>query len=184
MFRVLCIAVGAVWFIMESRQSLEHRGDAATAEHSSTLVIRLGYLAGIAGALLVARFVPSSSWHVQWLRWVGFALLVAGVSLRLWCFHVLGRYFTFIVQTSSDQPVITSGPYRVVRHPGYAALIIGFVGIGFLFANWLSLIVLVAGVTTGLVYRIMMEERALNQTLGARYASYAATHKRLIPFVW
>ena len=48
-------------------------------------------------------------------------------------------------------------------------------------SRWLLLTVAVAG---GLVFRIRVEERALMQNLGADYRSYAATHKRLVPFVW
>ena len=51
-------------------------------------------------------------------------------------------------------------------------------------ANWLSVPVLAAAVTAGLVYRIRVEERALLRDLGDRYATYAASHKRLVPFVW
>jgi protein-S-isoprenylcysteine O-methyltransferase Ste14 len=51
-------------------------------------------------------------------------------------------------------------------------------------ANWWSLIVLTAAVAFGIVFRIQVEERALPQALGDDYRQYAATHKRLVPFIW
>jgi protein-S-isoprenylcysteine O-methyltransferase Ste14 len=80
--------------------------------------------------------------------------------------------------------VITDGPYRFVRHPGYAAILVAVSGIGLLVGNWLSLLCLVVAFASGLVYRIRVEERALLADLGDSYRNYAATHKRLVPFVW
>jgi hypothetical protein len=50
-------------------------------------------------------------------------------------------------------------------------------------ANWLSLVTLAAAVVCGLAYRIRVDERALLQDLGEDYRNYAATHKRLVPFI-
>jgi protein-S-isoprenylcysteine O-methyltransferase Ste14 len=77
-----------------------------------------------------------------------------------------------------------TGPYRLIRHPSYAGLLAAFVGFGFMLGDWWSLLALTAATACGVVRRIMVEERALTGALGARYADYAATHKRLIPFVW
>jgi protein-S-isoprenylcysteine O-methyltransferase Ste14 len=86
--------------------------------------------------------------------------------------------------TSADQPVITSGPYRFVRHPSYAGIVLVLTGIGITYGNWLSLAALALVPLIGFVYRIHVEEAALAATLGSRYTSYAAGRKRLIPFVW
>ena len=118
------------------------------------------------------------------VAWVALVLLWCGVALRLWSFRTLGRYFTFTVQTSADQPVITDGPYRVVRHPSYAGILLAVMGIGLFIGNWLSFAILTAFVTCGVVFRIRVEERALLQELGEPYRAYAAAHKRLVPFVW
>jgi Phospholipid methyltransferase len=74
---------------------------------------------------------------------VGMVMLVGGVALRLWSFRVLGRYFTFTVKVSPDQPVVTAGPYRLLRHPGYAGGLLATAGIGVLWGNWVSLAVIV-----------------------------------------
>jgi protein-S-isoprenylcysteine O-methyltransferase Ste14 len=107
-----------------------------------------------------------------------------GVALRLWSFHTLGRYFTFTVQTSTDQPVITAGPYRVIRHPSYAAILVAYFGVALLVGNWWFLLGSMAGLTIGVLNRIRVEDRALAADLGPAYQSYAVTHKRLVPFIW
>jgi protein-S-isoprenylcysteine O-methyltransferase Ste14 len=72
----------------------------------------------------------------------------------------------------------------VIRHPSYAGILLAVVGLGFYLGNWLSLIVLVTAITVAIVYRIRVEERALVGELGDAYRVYAATHKRLVPYVW
>jgi protein-S-isoprenylcysteine O-methyltransferase Ste14 len=86
--------------------------------------------------------------------------------------------------TSADQPVISTGPYRVLRHPSYAGVLLTLAGIGLALGNWLSLAALVVFPAIGFVYRIRVEEAALSSTLGASYATYASTRRRIIPFVW
>lgn len=114
----------------------------------------------------------------------GLVLMAAGITLRLWSFQTLGRYFTFSVRVSPDQPVVTSGPYRLVRHPGYAGGILGTFGIGIIWGNWISLAALCLFTVAMIIWRVRTEERALLAALGDRYRRYAATHKRLIPLIW
>ena len=117
--------------------------------------------------------------------WIGLGLLWCGIGLRFWSFRTLGRYFTVVVQTSSEQPVISDGPYGVIRHPSYAGLLLAVIGVGLCIGNWWSLICVTVAMTAALVFRIHVEEQALLRDLGEDYRRYAATHKkRLIPFLW
>jgi protein-S-isoprenylcysteine O-methyltransferase Ste14 len=183
--RWIVLATAVVWVALELRQSLTHRPEGVKTNWGSEVLFRIIVLAGA----LVAGVLPGVA---QWATirpaavgdWIGLLLFWAGISLRFWSIRTLGRYFTVIVQTSSDQPVITDGPYRVIRHPSYAALILIVVGVGLFIGNWLSLVSLAAAMTGGLVFRIRVEERALLKNLGDGYRDYAATHKRLVPMIW
>jgi protein-S-isoprenylcysteine O-methyltransferase Ste14 len=115
---------------------------------------------------------------------IGMVMLVTGVALRIWSFQALGRYFTFTVTVSPDQPVIAAGPYRLLRHPGYAGGVLATMGIGVMWGNWLSLATLTVLLLVFVIWRIRTEENALLATLGGRYRTYAAQHKRLVPLVW
>ena len=114
----------------------------------------------------------------------GIVLLAAGSLLRWTCFRILGEYFTAAVTVRAGQPVIETGPYRWIRHPGYTAGFIMFLGIGLAFGNWLSLAIFALEI--GIVYsrRISAEEKALLDTLGEPYRAYMARTKRFIPFVY
>ena len=92
----------------------------------------------------------------------------------------LGYYFTGRVMVSADQPVITAGPYRVLRHPSYTGFLLACAGVGLAAANWVALAVMVLPLAV-FFWRIHAEETALLATLGERYRAYAAQHKRLVP---
>jgi len=115
---------------------------------------------------------------------VGFVIVLAGLVLRGWSIKTLGAYFTGSVAVSSDQPVITAGPYRVLRHPSYTGLLLIMTGVGLASANWVGAAGMAVLTLAGLLWRIQAEERALLVTLGAPYRAYAAHHKRLVPLVW
>jgi protein-S-isoprenylcysteine O-methyltransferase Ste14 len=183
--RWILVGTAAIWVALELRQSITYRPEGVKANRRSEVLFRLivGVGALTAGMLsAVAQRATIRPGAVA--AWIGLILFWGGISLRLWSFHTLGRYFTFTVQTSSDQPVIADGPYRVIRHPSYAGLLLVFTALGLFIGNWLSLVCLIVAVGGGLVFRIRVEERALMQNLGDDYRDYAATHKRLVPFIW
>ena len=115
---------------------------------------------------------------------VGIVLLIAGAALRWASFWALGDYFTFTVNVSADQKVVTKGPYRVLRHPGYTGGLLALVGIGVIYANWVTLAGWILPCLVIIIWRIRIEEAALLKTTGAGYQAYAAHHKRLVPHVW
>lgn len=183
--RALSFAVIVVWAFVELRQSIRTRPEATLAPGGSRRPLAYAYVVGILAAVACEHNLHGLKIHpTELTTWGGLVIMTLGVALRVWCFRTLGRYFTFTVQTSQDQPVIMTGPYRLLRHPSYAALLLIFIGLGLVYDNWGSLVVLTAAVASGLIVRIRAEERALVKDLGAKYQAFAATRKRLIPFVW
>ncbi len=175
----------ALMVIVEATTALHRRPDAEHHDAGSRLAIALGIGGGILGLVLSERI---GGWSVIRPPVVAFALgealCVAGAGLRAWAMHSLGALFTRTVRTSPDQPVIDSGPYRLVRHPSYTALLMFLIGAGLVVGNWVGLVAIAAGSALGLGYRIRVEEAALTAALGERYRAYAAPRKRLIPGVW
>ena len=110
-------------------------------------------------------------------------MILFGSLLRRYCFRTLGEYFAGDVKARADQPVISSGPYRLVRHPSYSAGMMMFIGIGLALGSWLSLAILTIATVATYTYRVMIEERALVDTIGEPYRCYMKTRKRFIPYV-
>lgn len=182
---VLFVGTLAVWVAIEIPRALNRRPDAKQADRGSLLLVRLcGVVGGVTAALAVARVPAAAIPGAAVAFGIGLAITWAGIGLRWWSFRTLGRYFTFTVMTSADQPVVTTGPYRFVRHPSYVGILLILIGIGAMYGNWLSLAALALLPLIGLVHRIHVEEAALSATLGDAYTSYASGRKRLVPFVW
>ena len=180
--RWLLIASAVVWLLVELWESTNRRPEATTSDRGSRMYIRVAVIVGVVGAVLLTRNVSSGRISPD-VAWVGLVVFWCGIALRFSSFRALGRYFTFKVQTSVDQPVITSGPYRFVRHPSYAAVLLMVMGVGLFLGSWWSVAWLTASVFCGLLFRIRVEERALLLQLGDRYVTYAADHKRLVPLI-
>ena len=181
--RGLLLVSGVLWLVAELRESTNRRPEATKSDGGSRQYIRVATVVGVLGAVVLTRNVSSGRIGPE-VAWGGLAVFWCGIALRFWSFRALGRYFTFTVQTSADQPVITGGPYRFVRHPSYAAVLLMVMGVGLFLGSWWSFAWLTTSVFCGLLFRIRVEERALLLQLGDRYDSYAADHKRLVPFIW
>ncbi len=122
--------------------------------------------------------------HRKFFLFAGVALLIAGGLLRRHCFRMLGKHFTYAVQVLANQPVVSSGAYRLVRHPSYLAGMLMFAGWGVALTNWVSVALLVVGPALFYARRILVEERALVATIGEPYEHYMRRTKRLIPYVY
>ncbi len=114
---------------------------------------------------------------------VGVALIFLGSLLRRYCWRTLGQYFTGDVRARPDQPVIRAGPYRLVRHPSYTAGMMMFIGIGLALGSWFSFALLTIATIATYGYRVVIEERALLDTIGEAYRSYTRETKRFIPYI-
>jgi protein-S-isoprenylcysteine O-methyltransferase len=116
--------------------------------------------------------------------WIGVAVVVAGLALRLWSQAVLGRYYTSTLRHAADQPVLAAGPYRLLRHPGYGGMLLAWLGAGLATANWAATLALALLMVVAYAYRIAAEEAMLLGAFGERYKEYMARTWRLAPYVY
>ena len=108
----------------------------------------------------------------------------AALAVVVWAMAV-NRFFSPVVRIQTDRGhhLITSGPYRYVRHPGYAGALLLFLGGGLTLGSWLALLLNLAMIPA-MIRRTVIEDRCLWQELDG-YAPYAETVRyRLIPGVW
>ncbi len=185
----LFLIVVIAFFGMEIIQFFRQRGWRNDATRISTPVLWFGVGAWTVIATVMlhrgSQIAPGASMgNGAGVFSVGMVLLVAGAALRWASFWALGQYFTFTVDVSSDQQVVQTGPYRVLRHPGYAGGLLAMIGIAVIYANWVGLAGFVIPCLIIIIWRIRIEETALLHTAGDPYRAYAAHHKRLLPLIW
>ena len=118
----------------------------------------------------------------SWIRWMAIVPTVLGIGIELSTQVYLGRNYSTLLNISEEQTLVTTGPYRYVRHPMYTALVTVGIGLTLLSANlyfglpFIALIVVV-------VFRIRKEEEVMNETFGEEYIEYKKRTKRFIPYI-
>lgn len=143
------------------------------------------------GGPLLAAFALYMIWPplMQWaqfslsseVRWIGFALGIVSVCMLRWIHRHLSRNFTGTVQIRPGGHVVTTGPYKYVRHPMYIAFLTLGTGILLLTSNWflgggLLLIFLIV-----IVVRTPIEEHALEKQYGDAYRAYKKRTGAMFP---
>jgi protein-S-isoprenylcysteine O-methyltransferase Ste14 len=136
------------------------------------------YLGGVALGFVLEAALPSASLPAA-LQWgVGGALIVAGVGFARAFFRALVGAGTTVSPFSASSALVTTGPYRFSRNPGYLGMALVFAGISLMSGALWSLAALVptlALVEFGVIRR---EERYLERTFGAEYREYKARTRR------
>lgn len=120
-----------------------------------------------------------------WLQWTSMAALAGAYALCLWAMHV-NRFFSSIVRIQNDrgQVVVSTGPYAVIRHPGYLAGIVVMVASGLALGSWIAAGILMIFSLPFLAYRVVSEDRVLRAELPG-YGDYAERVRwRLLPGLW
>jgi protein-S-isoprenylcysteine O-methyltransferase Ste14 len=134
------------------------------------------------GLAFVVANVAASRTHA--LEVAGAVVMCLGLATRVWAVVALGRSFRTTVEVDPGQAVVTSGPYRWVRHPAYTGLLLIVAGYGLALGGWLAFLACLALPLPAILQRIRIEEAELNRVLGDTYRSYQATTARLVPRVW
>jgi protein-S-isoprenylcysteine O-methyltransferase Ste14 len=114
------------------------------------------------------------------LRWAGAVTAALFLVMLVWVHHFLGREWSIDVIVLREHKLVTSGPYRWVRHPMYTALNGLFIGLVLLSANWLlGLYTLLT--LAFMVRRVPLEEGMLLEQFGDEYRRYMARTRRWLP---
>jgi protein-S-isoprenylcysteine O-methyltransferase Ste14 len=137
--------------------------------------------------LLAALDVGRFGWSAPmpaWVTLIGALLFLAGQVLFIWA-KVVNRFFSSVVRIQTDRGhrVCSDGPYRYVRHPGYAAGLTFGVATPLVLGSWWALLpaILAAGL---LIWRTDREDQFLQRELPG-YAEFTHTTRyRLLPGVW
>jgi protein-S-isoprenylcysteine O-methyltransferase Ste14 len=140
---------------------------------------------GLLGAWLPAYSDRKNFWTLDGdtIRWLGVVLFIAGGTLRLWPVFVLGHRFSGLVAIQPGHSLMTTGIYRVIRHPSYLGLLVNSLGWALTFRSGAG-ILLTAVTFVPLVARIRAEEALLRSQFGAEYDDYRGRTARLIPGLW
>lgn len=147
-------------------------------------LIQPGFILAVFGAPLEYLFLPAVLPRLLWMQLLGLLLIVAGVFLLSWARRVIRGQFSGHMRIQEDHQLIQSGPYRLVRHPGYLGYVLIVVGMALGFSSWIATASMILLLLPGLIYRMRVEEKMLLEAFGKAYQQYARRTKRLLPWIW
>jgi protein-S-isoprenylcysteine O-methyltransferase Ste14 len=137
--------------------------------------------------LIVAALDKRFEWSTApalWVQITALVLLTLGTLLGHWA-SFANRFFSAVVRIQTDRghQVVDTGPYRFVRHPGYAGLVISAVGVPLLMGSYWAFIPIVLNLIA-LVIRTALEDRTLRDELPGYEEYTQRTRYRLVPPIW
>ncbi len=164
----------------KQRGKMARRGDGAGFLVPQA-IITLATLGWLLTYLIAPQWIAWSQVELpQWMRFGGAGLGVAAIGLFVWMFKHLGANVTATAQTRPDAQLVTTGPYRWIRHPMYAFGLIWFLAIVVLTASWFIAVTSAAGFSF-LLIRCRREEANLIEKFGDEYRAYMQRTDRFIP---
>ena len=168
--------------LVERGQFLQHQNPEPWDKTLSPLLGLFGGLVPIAAGL-DARFGPSAQFDL-WVKILAIIVILTGHALGSYAL-IANRFFSGMVRIQSERGhhVIDTGPYRWVRHPGYAGALMTYPVVPLLLDSWWAFIPEVLAIAI-IIIRTKLEDRALQEKLEG-YREYARRVRyRLIPGVW
>jgi protein-S-isoprenylcysteine O-methyltransferase Ste14 len=144
---------------------------------------------GVGAMLGLLVFMINPSWMAwssvrlpEWVRWTGVALGALAGGLLIWTLRSLGPNLTDTVVTRRNHTLVTTGPYRWVRHPFYDAVGLAALANSLTAANWFLFVAGSLAVIL-LIVRSATEERHLAARFGDAYRAYMERTGRFVPRV-
>ena len=178
------IALAVALFVL-SGAALFSQGNLSPGEREDRgnrwVIVAFG-LIGVLAGYLPAYTDRKGLWTLDGdtIRWLGVALFAGGGALRIWPVFVLGRRFSGLVAIQPGHTLVTSGVYRVIRHPSYLGLLVNSLGWALAFRSGIG-VLLTALLIPPLLARIHAEERLLRTQFSDEYDAYCRRTSRLIP---
>ncbi|MGE5624491.1 MAG: methyltransferase family protein [Bacillota bacterium] len=180
----------ALWVIWESYWI----GTAWTTKRATAKEPLLSRIPIVIGIVLAASLLLAPFWFGGLVNEIivpqgdatyfgGLLVTLGGIGFAFWARFALGRNWSGRVTIKEDHELVTTGPYRFVRHPIYTGALLAFTGttlafgrVGGLFAFAIMLAIFLR--------KISLEEKMLNAHFGERYAEYSRRTKSIIPLIW
>lgn len=188
-FRLIVIGV----FLTNLSITLYHRlqarktGEKISRAEEGKVILSLRAIGGLGLWLALLAYVifpGSMAWSMlslpSPLRWMGAGIAILNVPLLSWVMHSLGKNITDTVFIRANHTLVTTGPYRWVRHPFYVVLFGSFIALSLVSANWfLGLMTLLFFFV--LIKRTDREEAKLIERFGDAYRQYMQRTGRFLP---
>lgn len=185
---VILVVVFGISAYFRTRARNEGEVISRVQEGRLVLILRLVFALPLLAVLLLNIFYPRA------LGWAKFslpsgirigALIVAVFCIVLlwWVFRSIGNNVSETVLVKEEGDLVTSGPYRYVRHPLYASALLFLLSLSLVFGDWIILGYSLAGILAFRLLVIPAEEEQLLESFGEEYECYQSRTGALLPWI-
>ncbi len=161
---------------------------ATVKQRKEGIVSKLAGLLGMAGFISMVAYVVNPNWLAigsltfpSWLRWAGVGIAILGFALLQWAQVTLANSWSDTPRMMKEQSLITSGPYRLIRHPIYTAFLLILGSTLFISSNWVIGLCWAGMTIMEIASRIGFEESLMIEYFGDQYREYVKKTGRLFP---
>ena len=174
------IGLSIFWSIAEQKKAPSQSAETPESRRRHQLLLNLALLlVFLPFPGLTQSFLPRTLASAV----AGLSVQAASVLFYFWAWRNLGRWWSGAVRIREGQRIVRSGPYRVLRHPMYTAMMGMYAGSAIVSGRYLGLI----GVAVAAIAywrKIQMEERVLQEAFGEAYGTYRKETSALIPWIF
>ncbi len=184
-FKIIIIIIGSIsiWLTQPIFSLEETQKNKSTDKFSVILIILMSYISLLC-PIIIWVLNNNDKYSFTFLTILGIILLTIGILLRAWAVRKLGVYFTPTVQIQFKHQLITSGPYKLVRHPSYTGAFLAITSFALILNTLTGYIISIIAMSISYKFRIGIEEKELKTYFGIEYIKYSQHTKKLIPFLW
>lgn len=185
-FYILMGSEFIIWLFTSSSFAKKRNGGDTDKKHTdkgSIWFVIIGYFLSI----FVSYMFTGKTAAVRlphFFYYAGIILIAGGIVLRVYSVFTLKKAFTLSVQTTKDQHLIKTGPYKIIRNPAYTGSILSLLGIAFALRSVVSPIIVLIICMVCYNVRIKVEEKALRAQFQNEFDDYCSHTYRLFPFIY
>lgn len=178
----IAYGAGGVIYLWRN-QNIEDSVRAETGNRSFWWILP-GFLAIFFAPPLEFLYLPTWLPRGTNMELAGLVIILLGLLLRVWTRLTIGAMYSGYLRVKVGHVLVTDGPYRFVRHPGYSGLLLMALGLCIGYSSLIGLIAIPILLIPGLSFRMKVEERMLSEEFRDDYWAYARRAKKLIPGIW
>ena len=184
-FALACwVLLGSTWVVLAFGTKRRAKGQSAWPAVRTILLVALVGILFYFGARGAFTDPSTPIWLSSGLIGAfGDIVVLSGLVLSVWSRMTLGGNWSGIVELKEEHELITSGPYRYVRHPIYSGMLLMVLGSAIIYGHASGFLVLIM-VAISLWVKSFYEERLLSEHFQKDYPDYKARTKMLIPYLF
>jgi protein-S-isoprenylcysteine O-methyltransferase Ste14 len=189
-FRIILLVLLTAFIVHRGYYTKKHNysDENTLKKRDEGLASKVSSLLGMVGFISTILFLVNPNW-LGWasfplspsLRWSGVGIAIAGFVLLQWAQNALGKNWSDTPRMMKSQALVTSGPYRRIRHPIYTAFLLILGATFFISANWLIGLSFIGMTSLEIASRIGFEESLMIQYFGNEYQEYMKRTGRILP---